>query len=363
MIRALIVDDEAPARDRLRRLLEGSPIEIAGEAADGNEAIERAADVSPDVVFLDIQMPGLSGLEVAARLPAPRPRIVFCTAYDQFALQAFEHHAVDYLLKPVSRERLGRVITRLADDAAAAQRTARERDEAATVQARLMPDNPSFGVIECAARAQPAHGVGGDYFDVLPMPGGRVALTVGDVSGKGLYAGILAAAVQGRMQSLASGGPAEPDAMLEALNRLTVGGLDPHRFITLALAVLDERGTTLSYAAAGHPPALLLHADGSTTTLDATGPVIGWPGAAFAASRLPVRPRDILVLYSDGVTEASSPDGEDLGVAGLAAMVRRHGTRPAGDLVAAVLDEVDRFTAGAPPADDRTLLVARVGSR
>ena len=94
-VRALIVDDEEPARERLRRLLAGSGLEIVGEAADGQEALARIEAVAPDLVFLDIQMPGLSGLDVAARLRPPRPRIVFCTAFDQFAIDAFDQQAVD----------------------------------------------------------------------------------------------------------------------------------------------------------------------------------------------------------------------------------------------------------------------------
>lgn len=114
MIRALLVDDEELARDRLRRLLvESSDVEIVGEAADGAEAMEQITTLSPDVVFLDIQMPGCTGLEVAASLSDPRPHIVFCTAYDQYAIDAFELHAVDYLLKPVSRARLDKALERV----------------------------------------------------------------------------------------------------------------------------------------------------------------------------------------------------------------------------------------------------------
>ena len=114
MIRALIVDDEQPARDRLRQLLAAfDDIEVADEAVDGEEAIEKILDIRPDVVFLDIQMPGCSGLEVVASLPSPRPRIIFCTAFDQYAVDAFELHASDYLLKPVNRARLVRAIERI----------------------------------------------------------------------------------------------------------------------------------------------------------------------------------------------------------------------------------------------------------
>jgi two-component system LytT family response regulator len=114
VIRALLVDDEDPARDRLRRLLaEVADVEIAGEAGDGERAMEEIARLAPDVVFLDIQMPGCTGMEVAASLPSPRPHIVFCTAFDQYAVDAFELSAVDYLLKPVNRARLAQALDRV----------------------------------------------------------------------------------------------------------------------------------------------------------------------------------------------------------------------------------------------------------
>jgi len=113
MIRVLLVDDEQPARDRLRQLLAAeNELEIVGEAEDGVQTVERVAELSPDLILLDIQMPGCSGLEVAASLPRPRPAIIFCTAYEQYAVDAFELNAVDYLLKPVNRARLHAAIER-----------------------------------------------------------------------------------------------------------------------------------------------------------------------------------------------------------------------------------------------------------
>jgi two-component system LytT family response regulator len=116
MIRAFLADDEDMARARLRHLLSAfEDIQIVGEAVDGVQAMELIAELRPDLVFLDIQMPGCSGTEVAQSLSAPRPRIVFCTAYEQYALEAFELCAVDYLLKPVNRLRLSQAIQRVRD--------------------------------------------------------------------------------------------------------------------------------------------------------------------------------------------------------------------------------------------------------
>ena len=114
MIRTLLIDDEQPARERLKQLLSAHPdVEVIGEAGDGVEAAERIAELSPDLVLLDIQMPGASGLDVAASLGKPRPAVIFCTAFDQYAVDAFELSALDYLLKPVNRARLASALDRV----------------------------------------------------------------------------------------------------------------------------------------------------------------------------------------------------------------------------------------------------------
>jgi two-component system LytT family response regulator len=104
-IRTIIVDDEELARERLRSLLEKEPhVEIIGEAGDGKSAVDLIDRLKPDLLFLDVQMPELTGFEVLAALEEP-PNVIFCTAHDKFALKAFDVHAVDYLLKPFDRER------------------------------------------------------------------------------------------------------------------------------------------------------------------------------------------------------------------------------------------------------------------
>lgn len=114
-IRVLIVDDEPLARDRVRALAAGQPdLEVVGEAADGQAAIEAIESLRPDLVFLDIQMPGMDGLEMVGHLErGTMPAIVFVTAYDQFAVQAFELHALDYLLKPFDDERFAAALGRV----------------------------------------------------------------------------------------------------------------------------------------------------------------------------------------------------------------------------------------------------------
>jgi two-component system LytT family response regulator len=113
VLRAVIVDDEAPARALMREYLSThADIEIVGECANGFEAVKSIGEVAPDLVFLDVQMPKLDGFEVLELLD-PGPAVVFCTAYDEYALRAFEVHAVDYLLKPFGRERLADALARV----------------------------------------------------------------------------------------------------------------------------------------------------------------------------------------------------------------------------------------------------------
>lgn len=113
-MRILIVDDERPARDKLRRMLAQEPgVTAIEEARDGIEGLEKVASFQPDAIFLDVQMPEVSGLEVAASLPQPAPLVVFATAFDEYAVPAFDANAIDYLLKPFDAARLQRAMQRL----------------------------------------------------------------------------------------------------------------------------------------------------------------------------------------------------------------------------------------------------------
>lgn len=112
-MKALLIDDERLARSELRRLLRAHPeIEIVGEAANAVQAAEKIATFKPDLIFLDVQMPGRTGFELLAALP-DAPRVIFTTAYDQYALKAFDFGALDYLLKPIEPARLAQAIVRL----------------------------------------------------------------------------------------------------------------------------------------------------------------------------------------------------------------------------------------------------------
>lgn len=157
MIRALIVDDEAPAREKLERWVAGEPdMQVVGSAGDGLAAAQLIGRLRPDVAFLDIQMAGLSGLEVAAQLEAASaPLIVFVTAFDEHAVKAFELNAVDYLLKPYDRERLARTLERvrerLGHSAPRTAAVATARAQTASSERLLVPDGERLQLIESAS--------------------------------------------------------------------------------------------------------------------------------------------------------------------------------------------------------------------
>jgi DNA-binding LytR/AlgR family response regulator len=130
-MRAILADDEEPARSRLRRMLAAHPeIEIVGEARDGLETIEQLEQLRPELLFLDIAMPGLTGFEVLQAIPAevPSPLVIFTTGFDRHALAAFEANALAYLLKPVEPERLAQAVERALKLGAAGDEAQRERE-------------------------------------------------------------------------------------------------------------------------------------------------------------------------------------------------------------------------------------------
>ena len=148
-MRLVVVDDERVARERLQRLVAASGLaDVVGEAADGTSAVTCIEATRPDVVLLDVQMPEQDGLAVVRRLRAPRPLVIFVTAYDKFAVDAFEVHAVDYLLKPVSRERLLDALTR------AQERLARPADLQVALATLLDHLAPSRTVERLLVRSQ-----------------------------------------------------------------------------------------------------------------------------------------------------------------------------------------------------------------
>jgi sigma-B regulation protein RsbU (phosphoserine phosphatase) len=361
VIRALVVDDEAPARARLRALLdEIGGVTVVGEAGDADAARRAVAETTPDVVFLDIEMPAERGTDLAASLPEPRPFIVFATAYERFAIDAFQYDAADYLLKPVNRQRLQAALGRMRDKLA--DRRAAERELAAAVRAQAhllpqsLPDAPGYTL---TAQTLAARSVGGDFYDAVAA-GDHLAFVLGDVAGKGMAAGLVASSMQARWQAALQQRDLTLAGMMAALNRDVYRSTEGSRYATLVHGVLTPATGHLRYVNAGHPPSLLVGADGGgRLALAATAPAVGlFDGATFPAADLALAPGDTLVVMSDGVSEALDPEGRELDVTGLAGVVCAC-ARSGASVAAAVVEAVRAHRGADQSQDDVTVLSLR----
>ncbi len=237
----------------------------------------------------------------------------------------------------------------------------RELGQAADIQRGMLPvEAPKIPGADLAGYNAACRTVGGDYFDFFTYPDGRVGMALGDVSGKGMPAALMMMALHSRLQVLAAEDPGDLAAFLTRVNRATCANCPSNRFITFFFCVLDPKSGLVRFANAGHNPPILMRASGEAAMLEGGGPVLGIvPFAAYCQDTAQLEPGDMLVLYSDGVTEANNPEFEEFGEQRLIEVLRCHRAEPAAAIVQAVTRAVSEFAAGAPQADDITLSIAR----
>jgi len=249
---------------------------------------------------------------------------------------------------------------RLAEVEAVERIMKRDLDQAADIQGRMLPDHaPNVPGVELAGFNLPCRTVGGDYYDFFPYPDGKVGLTLGDVSGKGMPASLMMAELHARVQVLAED-PGDLGPFMVRLNKTTCAKCPSNRFVTFFFCVLNPDTGDLSYANAGHNPPILVRANGTAEMLDGGGPVLGILAAApYQEMRAKLDHGDMLVLYSDGVTEANNPDFEQFDDERFIQVLKQHRHQPATAIVEAVTRAVTEFCAGAAQADDITLAVAK----
>jgi len=245
------------------------------------------------------------------------------------------------------------------------ERKGREEQElriAAQIQQALLPPRSIVGATFTAAGASiPCRTIGGDFFDTFELSDGRLGFALGDVAGKGPPAAILAAMVQGIFASHVGAG-AGPAETLDRVNQALLRRAIESRFATLVYGVLSPDGALVA-SNAGHNPTFLFRADGRLERFDKGGLMVGaFDFAAYEEDRASLRQGDTIVVYSDGVTDATSPSGDQFGEERfLASLATAHRETPDA-LVARLTAEISAFAAGEPPADDVTLLVVRYGA-
>jgi sigma-B regulation protein RsbU (phosphoserine phosphatase) len=235
-----------------------------------------------------------------------------------------------------------------------------ELQQAADIQRQFLPAKaPAIQGLDIAGFNASCRTVGGDYYDFIAYPDGSVALALGDVSGKGMSAALLMMGFQARVQVLAEE-PKDAGELVARLNRFICASCPRNRFITFFFCIFHPRTGELCYANAGHNPPILLRADGRVERLEEGGMVLGvMAQTPYKSARVRFDAGDMVVLFSDGVSEAVNPAGEEFGEERLADMLVGLRTQPAQKVLDAVNRAVEEWSAGAPAADDITLVAAR----
>jgi sigma-B regulation protein RsbU (phosphoserine phosphatase) len=245
----------------------------------------------------------------------------------------------------------------------------REMEIAREVQERLFPQEmPKLDGASIAGACRPAQGVGGDYYDVFPLQDGRLGLAIGDVSGKGISAALLMASLRASLRGVTLDNPREFAKLMDKVNRLVYEASADNRYATFFFGALDPVTNVLECVNAGHNAPLILRQtpDGPhILRLEADGPVVGLlPLAPYTEQRVQLLPGDLLVTYTDGISEAMTHDDEEWGED---RMMDAAAAVPAGakadEVLRSIFTQADRFTAGAPQHDDMTLLILKLDPR
>jgi phosphoserine phosphatase RsbU/P len=220
---------------------------------------------------------------------------------------------------------------------------------------------PAGSGIEAAARCTSRHEVGGDLFELIPISQGRTVLAVGDASGDSIPAAVVMSAVRGALRAIAGyGDELQPEQVMDRINKSLCGMTSPHQFMSLLYGVVDPRKMTLHYTNAGHPAPLLFR-DGRSLDTRSHGMLVGVvEDATYQSSILGLRPGDILVCFSDGISEAMTHDRRMFRADGIIAAVQKRLPGSAEDVLMAIWSAMESHRDGGRDADDRTLLVIKM---
>jgi sigma-B regulation protein RsbU (phosphoserine phosphatase) len=350
-------------RCALYRLAEGG---LALGHARGTKAGEAAAHIPGDARLLLRELPGprcvgdLAPGPLREALSSARFALVVpLAAGERPGGRAFAEEDLDFAAA------LGRQAQSALEGARAhrlrveKERQDRELQIAREIQQSLFPKTwPQAEGFEVAARSRSCYQVGGDYYDFIPLEGGRLGLVIADVSGKGTPASLMMASVHAWLQATA--GTAPPSQVLERLNRFLYANTQTSRYVTLFYGELDPSRGRLAYVNAGHVPPYLRRADGDEERLVAGGPVLGLLEAVtLEAGEVDLAPGDLLAVVTDGVTEALSPGGDEFGDGRVRDSLAVSAGRGAGAALEALVEAVDAWAGAAGCTDDLTALILR----
>jgi sigma-B regulation protein RsbU (phosphoserine phosphatase) len=370
--RILVADDQTDILQALRLLLGESGFQT-DLVSSVSGVLERLGHEPYDLLLMDLNYSrdttsGREGLELLDRVrgrDAALP-VVVMTGWGSIdtAVEAMRRGAKSFVQKPWDDTTLVEVVRREVDEGQATRRRdaklARDQAEAGLIQRALLPSSmPTITGCQIAASWTPAFGIGGDCYDVLRFTDTRVAVSIADVVGKGLPAALLMSNLQAAVRAFATAS-AEPLDVCSSVNRLLCRNIASGKFVTFCYAVVDTAARTIYYGNAGHNPPVLVRTDGRVERLLPTGLVLGvtadW---TYTTGMLDVQPGDRLVCFTDGLTEADSPAGDEFGDDRLVETIRAHRAESAEVLMRTVSQTVSAWTGGAFQ-DDATLIVVAI---
>jgi phosphoserine phosphatase RsbU/P len=366
MKRILIADDQRDVLTALELLFKAAG--ISALAVTSPEAIMASIERDRfDAVLMDLNYTrdttsGEEGLDVLTRFGEIEgaPPVIVMTAWGsiELAVEAMKRGARDFVTKPWDNRELLATIER--NTRKEPVRYARnELEVASQVQRKLWPGEPvRLSNLSLSGHCRPVGAVGGDTFDFVPLGKGRLAFSLADVSGKGLPAALLMASLQAILRSGVSHGALDLAGFLEVANRHFFESTEPHHYATLFFAVYDETNRALRYVSCGHPPGILV-TDGTARRLGSTTRAFGmFETLSPEVEEVRLDEGAALLLYSDGVLEAKSREGEELGEAGLIATALDMLKDPSPALPRTLVDHIVEGL-GFQQTDDMTLVLAR----
>ena len=363
--RVLICDDQPDVLHAMQLLLKGQGYE-AVTVESPRALLREARSDAFDLILADLNYTrdttsGQEGMDLLASLEAQGNTVpvVVMTAWGNvdLAVEAMRRGACDFVQKPWDNER---VLAAVRKQAASERRRQSELEIAATVQQKLFPRAArQLRTIDYAGQCVAARGVGGDYYDFLDLGEDSLGFVLADVSGKGIPAALLMANLQACFRAQAGAGFRRPAELLEIVHRQFYSSSGSDRFATLFFGSYDDRTRRMRYVNCGHCAPLLLKAGGVSIWLEPTATMLG----AFeewncTEEEVSLDAGDTLLLYSDGVTEATDAGGGEFGVDRLARILHQSSAPAAGNLVRQIVKEVSTFS-GATLADDVTVVAIR----
>lgn len=373
--RILIVDDVKANVDVLVHALRDE-YKLA-VALDGESALRSVDKAMPDLVLLDIMMPGIDGYEVCRRLRASeatrRLPVMFLSALEDVSnkTMGFEAGGNDYLTKPFEilevKARVRSLLQAKLYGDAVREAAARDLRIAREIQMGILPDDLASSTkglpVQVSAAIEPARQVGGDLYEVLRATDDRLVVALGDVSGKGIPASLFMAVAITVLRTLARD-LTDPAEILRRLSDELADRNPRGMFVTIQCLVFDFAAGRVSIAGAGHHElALLSPGRPPRLAFPSTGVPAGlFPGNSIQSESMALSPGDTFVLYSDGVSEAMNVAEDFFGNQRLVATLTSLAEAPVGAIVDAVVAAVREFAEGAPQSDDITVVAARVGS-